>query len=370
MVSTVPPSCLSASKRRRLREQLSKQKLYNTLHSEVSLTTIQTQLAILTSAFDSLASYLMSNLTGTPLMPSHTQLNRNAAVFTPCYASIPTSQLNPTSGPPECGASQNMESTGRSKPSQVLSSCADVESNEASPEELKGSPGLGEGFHWHNRAFCNGCWEALPQAYVCDVGHFCVPCASYHNQADDLSSPFQEALKQLKAGAVQSIHFYDTCKTMVASMRDGRPDLVARVPSNALAALLVTARGQHTSVASHFGKAFSPAANLTVEDSTAGNDSACQESSKDAPEYSSEQVHSMIQETILLLIEQLRESPRWQGAAVDEIKRIAAEHKSVYMLGDGRMYSKAHVKELSVRICSSLIDAFISPAADDHQAHE
>ena len=73
----------------------------------------------------------------------------------------------------------------------------------------------------------------------------------------------------------------------------------------------------------------------------------------------------MIEETLLALIGQLSESPRWIGCSSDKVKAIAAENKSAYKLEDGTMYSKVHVRELSVRICLSCIDVFIAPASDD-----
>merc|ERR1712194_282128 len=61
---------------------------------------------------------------------------------------------------------------------------------------------------------------------------------------------------------------------------------------------------------------------------------------EDFPEYNAEQMHMMIEETTLTLLEQLRETPRWQGASAQQVTALVAEHKSTYALGDGRMYSK------------------------------
>ena len=77
-----------------------------------------------------------------------------------------------------------------------------------------------------------------------------------------------------------------------------------------------------------------------------------------------EQIHVLMQETVLSLVEQLSDSPRWQGASRDEIKRIAAEHQNSYPFGDGQLYSKVQVRKLFVSICHSCIDAFVAPPGE------
>ena len=97
------------------------------------------------------------------------------------------------------------------------------------------------------------------------------------------------------------------------------------------------------------------------EDTATGHSSTSQETTDDDPVFSSEQMHTMIQELILIMVEEVSHSPRFQGASVDQMKAIAAEHKAAYLLGDGSMYSKVQGRELSVSICRSCIDAFVTP---------
>ena len=96
-----------------------------------------------------------------------------------------------------------------------------------------------------------------------------------------------------------------------------------------------------------------------LSDPTNKSATASHQNSDEFPQFSSEQIHVIIKETIISLIPQLSDSPRWQGASVDDIQRIVAKHQSAYTIGDGHMYSKVDVRQLSVEICRSCIDAFL-----------
>ena len=114
-----------------------------------------------------------------------------------------------------------------------------------------------------------------------------------------------------------------------------------------------------------YGRYQVPMESPVPSDPTNKSATASHQNSDESPEFSSEQIHVIIKETILSLIQQLSDSPRWQGASVDEIQRIVAEHQSAYTMGDGHMYSKVEVRQLSVEICRSCIDAFVAAEGDD-----
>ena len=99
----------------------------------------------------------------------------------------------------------------------------------------------------------------------------------------------------------------------------------------------------------------------TLSDQATTTSVTGEEESDDVLEYPADQVQMMIQEMVLNFVEQLSDSPRWQGATREEIKRIAAEHQNSYPLGDGQLYSKAQMRELSVSICHSCINAYVAP---------
>ena len=101
-----------------------------------------------------------------------------------------------------------------------------------------------------------------------------------------------------------------------------------------------------------------------ASDSATATASISPENSDESLEYSAELMRVMIRETVLNIVQQLSESPRWLGASREAIERIAAEHQNSYSLGDGQLYSKAQVRELSVCICRSCIDAFVAPPSE------
>ena len=63
-------------------------------------------------------------------------------------------------------------------------------------------------------------------------------------------------------------------------------------------------------------------------DPTNKSATASHQNSDEFPEFSFEQIHVIIKETILGLLQQLSDSPRWQGASVDEIQRIVANTRA------------------------------------------
>ena len=67
---------------------------------------------------------------------------------------------------------------------------------------------------------------------------------------------------------------------------------------------------------------------------------------EDIPQYSSKQMHTIIQEVVDLEISQLSEIPHWQGVPDDVVAGIVAKLKSSYVLADKTLYSRSHAREL------------------------
>ena len=148
---------------------------------------------------------------------------------------------------------------------------------------------------------------------------------------------------------------------------------VLSVTPDEVQTLYKEAKTRSIKIESYFGKEYVPAVQSKAEqsktdaiasDSATATASIRPESSDESLEYSAELMHAMIRETLLNIVEQLSESPRWLGASREAIERIAAEHQNAYSLADGQLYSKAQVRELFVCICRSCIDAFVAPPSE------
>ena len=84
---------------------------------------------------------------------------------------------------------------------------------------------------------------------------------------------------------------------------------------------------------------------------------------EDIPQYSSKQMHTIIQQVVDLEISQLREIPRWQGVPDDIVADIVAKLKSSYGLADGNLYSRSHARKLVETIgclCRDAVTPFLA----------
>lgn len=245
---------------------------------------------------------------------------------------------------------------------------------------------------------CEGCWDLLPAAYVCPAMHLCVDCAGYYGRANVAAKAFGDVVALLEQGTIQCIEFYDSCRTLVASgcHLEG---LVVTVPTSALPALLETARNHNVHIRSHFSKHFIPDAvdesSSKVGEKAAGNcaadavseastpehaleDQADSHSARvnamvekfkdeNVPQYSAEHMHEMIQPYAPIGIDQLSESPRWQGVrlldgiAFEIVAKVCADFRP----GDDNLYSKSQAREAFEAVTRLCGDAF-GLVSEDH----
>jgi hypothetical protein len=84
---------------------------------------------------------------------------------------------------------------------------------------------------------------------------------------------------------------------------------------------------------------------------------------QDTPQYSSKQMHVIIQQVVDLEISQLREIPHWQGVPDDVVAGIVAKLQGSYVLSDGSFYSRSHARELVETIgclCRDVVTPFLA----------
>ena len=192
------------------------------------------------------------------------------------------------------------------------------------------------------------------------------------------SLPFMcwDVINLLEEGVIQSIEFYDSCRTMVASTADNLQDLTVTIPPASLSLVLKKAREHSVRTTSHFSKKFSHAGQpvpihtqamekgleQTLDyarsglassgeadeqepvSSRAQLEAVVEVTDDDIPLYYAEQMHTVIEEMVDLAISQLSESPSCPLA--DAVPGIVAKLKSTYVLDDGNQYSKFQVREL------------------------
>ena len=176
-----------------------------------------------------------------------------------------------------------------------------------------------------------------------------------------------DALQVMIKNPVTKLDLYDKCQILVIyTAADAcQPFIVLSVNPAEVQLLYSEAKKRSIQIRSYFDKQYVRAeeskVDATLSDQATTTSVTGEEESDDVLEYPADQVQMMIQEMVLNFVEQLSDSPRWQGATREEIKRIAAEHQNSYPLGDGQLYSKAQMRELSVSICHSCINAYVAP---------
>ena len=198
---------------------------------------------------------------------------------------------------------------------------------------------------------CLGCWEVLPQVCFCEATHLCIQCTGYFGQADVSTKPFWDALALFEGGTIQTVEFYDTCRTMVASTVNDHHVLTVTVPPAALSVVLAKARAHNVHIVSHLSKQYRHSARTrsiapqALEEVAEQTPEAVEEvTEEDRPQYAAEHMHKLILQAVEMVTRQLSESPSWHLPADSKAGIVAL--RRTYVLGDGKLYSKSDAREL------------------------
>ena len=353
---------LSSSKLRRLRAAATKRKLFRRGTEAQTITGISSQLAMLTTSIDSMLSLVTTM--GFSLTQSGQAVGCNDYMDSSgmhyndfCTHYVANDWIDAGSA----SLTRNPESLSTGEPMDAVHAPDSTkESKQSCPQE--------EAIHRApEKIHCSGCWEPLPQSYVCDALHFCracvdVVCARVQDLTDegcttntvqvsvqqDIDADSAETSLSLFSDEVVRIEFYCNCRTLVtyAGSGDQAPLAVLDLPRASWPAALQEARAKGIRLKSCFDKPYTPIVQKTRSSQCGGQlqDMHICDEDEETPEFSQEQLLCIIDMAAKSYAEKV-------GVNADRFEAVTAKIKcdppyAKPSAGEEMLYSKKDVKKL------------------------
>ena len=102
--------------------------------------------------------------------------------------------------------------------------------------------------------------RVTPLPYSCGHSSTCKSCHQRSGTLPESSNVSVEMPKEIVAmmeeSSLQSVEFFDSCRTVVTTTVQGHTSVIHNIPRQALSGLLEKLREQNVTIKSHFGKKF------------------------------------------------------------------------------------------------------------------